>query len=102
MDRQKLRRDLHARVDAALDRAIDAVAAAPDGRWIDASEWVVRAAFQELMGDCFQAIVQAWVDADPAANAGSFSPAGRAGGRAAAAAAAVQGRAARGRADRRR
>lgn len=98
MDRQKLRRDLHARVDAALDRAIDAVAAAPDGRWIDASEWVVRAAFQELMGDCFQAIVQAKVDADPAANAGSFSPGRRAAGRDAAAA--VQGRAARRRADR--
>jgi hypothetical protein len=103
MDRQKLRRDLHARVDAALDRAIDAVAAAPDGRWIAGSEWVVRAAFQELMGDCFQAIVQARVDADPVVNAaaGSFSPA--AGGRdAGRGAAAVQGRAAGRRADRRR
>jgi hypothetical protein len=96
MDRQKLRRDLHARVDAALDRAIDAVAAAPDGRWIAGSEWAVRAAFQELMGDCFQAIVQARVDADPVVNAGSFSPvAGRG-------AAAVQGRAGGRRADRRR
>lgn len=100
MDRQKLRHDLHARVDAALDRAIDAVAAAPDGRWIDASEWVVRAAFQELMGDCFQAIVQARVDADPAANAGSFSPGGRRAAGRDGAAAAVQGRAARRRADR--
>lgn len=94
MDRQMLRRDLQARVDAALDRAIDAVAAAPDGRWIDASEWVVRAAFQELMGDCFRAIVQAKVDADPAANAGSFSPGRRAGRDPA-----VQVRAARRRAD---
>lgn len=74
MDRQKLRRELHAKVDAALDRAVHAVESAPDGRWIDASEWVVRAAFQELMGECLQAILQAKVDADPAANAGSFPP----------------------------
>jgi hypothetical protein len=99
MDRQKLRRELHAKVDDALDRTIDAVAAAPDGRWVDASEWAVRAAFQELVGDCFQAILQAKVDADPAANAGSFSPGRRAARRAARA---VQGRAAGQRPDRRR
>ena len=97
MDRQRLRRELHAKVDAALDKAIDAVADAPDGRWIAGSEWVVRAAFAELMGDCFQAIIQARIDADPVADAGSFSPGGRA-----AIDAAVQSVAARGRADRRR
>jgi hypothetical protein len=95
MDRRKLRRELRGKVDAALDRAMDAVAAAPDGRWIDASEWVVRAAFQELMGECFRAIVQARVDADPAANAAAFSPGRRAAGRRGA----VQGRAAGRRAD---
>jgi hypothetical protein len=95
MDRQKLRRELHAKVDDALDRAIDAVAAAPDGRWVDASEWVVRAAFQELMGECFQTILQAKVDADPAAAAAAFSPGGRAAKRRA-----VQGRAAGHRPDR--
>ena len=100
MDRQKLRRALHAKVDAALDRAVDAVESAPDGRWIDASEWAVRDAFQDLMGQCFQAILQAKVDAaDPAADAGSFSPGGRAARRAADA---VQGRAAGRRADGRR
>jgi hypothetical protein len=99
MDRQQLRGQLHAKVDAALDKAIDAVADAPEGRWIAGSEWVVRAAFAELMGECFQAIVQARIDADPVVNAGSFSPDRRA---AAAIAAAVQGVAARGRADRRR
>jgi hypothetical protein len=97
MDRQKLRRELHAKVDAALDRAVDAVESAPDGRWVAASEWAVRAAFQDLMSDCFQSILQARVDADPAADAGSFSPGGRAAGRRAAA---VQGRAAGRRADR--
>lgn len=74
MDRQKLRRELHARVDQALERAMQAVESAPDGQWISASEWVVRTAFAELTRDCFQAIVQAKVDADPAANVGSFSP----------------------------
>jgi hypothetical protein len=95
MDRQRLRRELHAKVDAALDRAMDAVESAPDGRWVAASEWAVRAAFQELMGACFQTMLQAKVDADPAANAGSFSP-----GRRAARRPAVQGRAAGRRADR--
>jgi hypothetical protein len=76
MDRQALRRELRAKMDQALDRAMDAVEAAPDGQWINASEWVVREAFQELTRDCFQAIVQARVDADPAADAGSFSPDG--------------------------
>jgi hypothetical protein len=106
MDRQALRRELHAKVDRALDRAMDAVAAAPDGQWINASEWVVREAFQELTRDCFQAIVQARVDADPAANAAAFSPGGRGGGDGEAARGggdrAVQGRAAGRRADRRR
>jgi hypothetical protein len=97
MDRQKLRRELHAKVDDALDRAMDAVAAAPDGRWVDASEWAVRAAFQELMGECYRAILQAKADADPATNAGSFSPGGHVRRRAARA---VQGRAAGHRADR--
>src|SRR4051794_11623687 len=100
MDRQKLRRELHAKVDAALDRAVDAVESAPDGRWIEASGWVVRAAFQELMGECFQAILQARVDAAPAAaNAAAFSPGGS--GRVAARGdRTVQGRAAARRADR--
>lgn len=77
MDRRQLRRDLRAKVDVVLDRAMDAVADAPDGRWIAGSEWVVRAAFQELMGECFQAIVQARIDAEPAV-AGAFSPGRRA------------------------
>jgi len=97
MDRQKLRRELHAKVDAALDKAMDAVSKAPDGRWIASSEWVVRTAFAELMGDCFQAIVQARIDADPAVAAGSFSPA-----RHTAFNSAVQSVAAAKRADRRR
>ena len=95
MDRQGLKRRLRDKVEAALDRAMDAVQAAPDGRWIAGSEWAVRGAFQDLMRDCFREIVQAKVDSDPAAAAGSFSPGARPGPDGA-----VQGRAARRRAQR--
>ena len=103
MDRQALRRQLRSKLDSVLERAMDAVEAAPDGRWIAGSEWAVREAFAELTKECFQAIVQARIDADSAASGGSFSPGRR---RAAAAAtardAAVQGRASAVRAQRRR
>jgi hypothetical protein len=100
MNRETLRRELAAKLDQALERAMDAVEAAPDGQWISASEWVVREAFQELTRDCFQAMIQARVDAaaEPAANAAAFSPGGGGGNNARA----VQGRAARRRAQRRR
>jgi len=97
MDRQALRRRLQAKVDAALDKAVEAVESAPDGRWIAGSEWAVRDAFQGLMRECFQEIVQAKIDADPAASAASFPPGGLPGK-----ARAVQGGAAGGRAERRR
>ena len=42
MDRQALKRRLRPKVDAALDKALDAVQAAPDGQWISGSEWAVR------------------------------------------------------------
>jgi hypothetical protein len=100
MDRRALRGRLRAKFDEAMDRAMDAVEAAPDGRWIAGSEWAVRGAFQGLMRECFQEIVQAKVDSDPAAAAGSFPPG--AGPGHAAGGGAVQGRAARRRAQRRR
>lgn len=98
MDRRALRGRLRAKFDEAVDKAMDAVASAPDGQWIAGSEWAVRGAFHDLMRECFQEIVQAKVDADPAAAAGSFSPGarpGQGGGT-------VQGRAASRRAQRRR
>ena len=102
MDRQALRRRLRGKFEEALDKAVDAVEAAPDGHWVAGSEWAVRGAFQELMRECFQELVQARVDADPAAPApapaGSFSP----GARPARACGAVQGGAAGERAQRRR
>lgn len=97
MDRQALRRKLRGKVEQALDKAMDAVESAADGRWVAGSEWAVRGAFQDLMRECFQEIVQARIDADPAAAAGSFSPGARPGR-----GGAVQGRAAVDRAHRRR
>lgn len=99
MDRRALRGRLRAKFDEAMDRSMDAVEAAPDGQWIAGSEWAVRGAFQDLMRECFQEILQAKVDADsdPAAAAGSFPP-----GAPPAAGGAVQGRASRRRAERRR
>jgi hypothetical protein len=96
MDRQALKRKLRAKFEATLEQAMDAVAAAPDGQWIAGSEWAVRGAFQELLRECFQEIVQARIDRDPAASAGSFSPGGARAGQDGA----VQGRAARRRAQR--
>lgn len=97
MDRRELRRRLRDKAGAAIEKAMDAVEAAPDGRWIAGSEWAVRGAFQELMRECFQEIVQAKLDSDPAAAAGSFSPGARPGQDGA-----VQGGAAGRRAQRRR
>ena len=97
MDRRALLGRLRAKFDEAMDKAVDAVESAPDGQWIAGSEWAVRGAFQGLMRECFQEIVQAKLDTDPAASAGSFSPGARPGQDGA-----VQGRAARRRAQRRR
>jgi hypothetical protein len=95
MDRRALKRKLRAKFESKLDEAMRAVDAAPDGQWIAGSEWAVRGAFQDLMRECFQEIVQARIDQDPAASAGSFSPGARPGQ-----GGAVQGRAARRRAQR--
>ena len=99
MDRQTLKRQLRAKFDATVDQAMQAVETAPEGQWIAASEWVVRDAFQGLMRECFQEIVQAKIDSDPAASAAAFSPDARP---ARDNGAAVQGRAAGRRAQRRR
>jgi hypothetical protein len=104
MDQQALKRQLRAKFEATMHQAMAAVETAPDGQWIAASEWAVRDAFQGLMRECFQEIVQAKIDADPVSNAGSFSPGARPArdGGGGGGGAAVQGRAAGRRAHRRR
>jgi hypothetical protein len=75
MDREALKRELTQQFQQSLDQAMDAVEKAPDGAWISASEWQVREAFQKLMAQAFERIVQAKLDdTNPAA----FSPSGTA------------------------
>ncbi len=74
MDQEVLRRRLRERFEASLDAAVEAVASAPDGRWIAGSEWQVRDIFQRLMSDCFQELVQARMEAHPNAGQAASSP----------------------------
>lgn len=74
MDKDALRRRLREQFERTMEAAIDAVEKAPDGRWIAGSEWQVRHAFLGLMGDCYQRILQAKIDATPAADTPPFSP----------------------------
>ena len=83
MDKEALKRRLTERFQQTLAEALAAVDAAPDGRWIAASEWQVRDAFQRLTAECYREMVQARVDADPSASRSAFSPGGQAGGGAA-------------------
>lgn len=73
MDRDALKRSLKEQFDQSLEKALDAVEQAPDGRWIAASEWQVREIFQKLMSECYQTMLQAKMDAAPQA---AFSPSG--------------------------
>lgn len=76
MDNDDLRRELREQFEQAMETAIEAVAKAPDGRWIAGSEWQVREAFLGLMGECYQRILQDRIDHAPAADAPPFSPSG--------------------------
>ena len=71
MDRDALKRSLKEQFEQSLEKALDAVERAPDGRWIAASEWQVREIFQKLMSECYQTMLQAKMDAAPQA---AFSP----------------------------
>ena len=71
MDRDALKRSLKEQFEQSLEKALDAVEQAPDGRWIAASEWQVREIFQKLMSECYQTMLQARMDAAPQA---AFSP----------------------------
>jgi len=73
MDRDALKRSLKEQFEQSLEKALDAVEQAPDGRWIAASEWQVREIFQKLMSECYQTMLQARMDAAPAPQA-AFSP----------------------------
>jgi hypothetical protein len=74
MDRDAIKRELTEQFERSLDQAMEAVEQAPDGRWIAASEWQIRAIFQELMAQSFEKILQAKLDA---ADEAAFSPSGQ-------------------------
>lgn len=71
MDRDNLKRELTEHFQSSLDLAIEAVEKAPDGQWIAASEWQIREIFQKLMGQTFEKVLQARLDA---ADQAAFSP----------------------------
>ena len=64
MDRDAIKRELRDQFEQSLDQAIDAVAKAPDGRWIAASEWQIREIFQKLMQQSYQTLLQKKLDAN--------------------------------------
>jgi hypothetical protein len=74
MDREVLKKQWRERFDEAMNQMIESVDQAPDGRWIAASEWQVRQAGQDLIRDCYRAILQARIDRTPAAPLPPFSP----------------------------
>ncbi len=74
MDKDVLKKRLMASCEVHLNKALAAVESAPDGQWIAASEWAVRAAFQDLTRECFQDMVQARVNAAPSGKQTAFSP----------------------------
>jgi hypothetical protein len=73
MDREALKRELTEQFQQSLDQAMEAVQRAPDGAWIAASEWEVRAVFQKLTAQAFERILQAKMDAAEVKPA-AFSP----------------------------
>jgi len=83
MDRQGLKHRMTERFEELFDQALDLVERAPDGRWIAASEFGFRDAFQQLLKECYEAAIQAKMEDRPAAPPAAFSPCGPDGGPAA-------------------
>lgn len=72
MDREALKRELTEQFHQSLDQTIDAVEKARDGAWIADSEWEVRDAFEKLMAQAFERVLQSKLDT--AEKAVAFSP----------------------------
>jgi hypothetical protein len=73
IDPEAYLRQMRRRMDEALRRVAQAVNDAPDGAWINDSEWPVFHEFNDLRRDAFEQALQ--MRADAAASA--FSPGGR-------------------------
>ena len=74
MDKEVLLYQMTERFQELYGQALDALAEAPDGQWIAASEFAFRDAFLELMKEGYQAALQAKIDSHPAAGQAAFSP----------------------------
>ena len=65
---------MNERFQELCGQALDALARAPDGQWIAASEWVFREAFDTLRRETFEAALQARIEAHPDRHPGGFFP----------------------------
>ena len=74
MDKEVLLYQMTERFQELYGQALDALAEAPDGQWIAASEFAFRDAFLELMKEGYQAALQAKIDSHPTAGQAAFSP----------------------------
>lgn len=63
---------MRAKTEQALRQVMEAVNAAPDGAWINASEILVRDVFAELRREAYEMALQMRLDAAE----GAFSPGG--------------------------
>lgn len=74
MDREALRRRLDARSRQAVERALDAMEAAPMDNIIGGSEMEVREIMDGLKREIFEELVQAKIEDAEARAKGAFSP----------------------------
>lgn len=74
MDRQALRARLEARSKAAVERALDAMEAAPMDNIVGGSEMEIREVCDGLKREIFQELVQAKIEDAEAAAKRSLSP----------------------------
>ena len=76
MDHDVLMHQMEDRFREEFAKALQALADAPDGHWIDASEMAFRDAALTVAREGLELAVQARVDADSTAQAAAFSPSG--------------------------
>ena len=81
MDHDVLIHQMKERFEEEFSKALQALANAPDGHWIDASEMAFRDAALIVGREGLELALQARVDADPTAQAAAFSPSGPSGQR---------------------
>ncbi len=74
MEREVLMHQMEERFREEFGKALKALEDASDGQWIEASEMAFRDAALTVAREGLEMAVQARVDADPMAQAATFSP----------------------------